>query len=54
MAVGERGWSAKETRDTDDALTRFHEWRCKSESARRLCLHHRAQWVRCYAWGVLR
>ena len=41
MAVGERGWSAKETRDTDDALTRFHEWRCKSESARRLCLHHR-------------
>ena len=35
MAVGERGWSAKETRDTDDALTRFHEWRCKSESARR-------------------
>ena len=35
MAVGERGWSAKETRDTDDALARFHEWRCKSESARR-------------------
>ena len=35
MAVGERGWRAKETRDTDDALTRFHEWRCKSESARR-------------------
>merc|ERR1712072_662221 len=29
MAVGERGWSAKETRDTDDALARFHEWRCK-------------------------
>ena len=53
MAVGERGWSAKETRDTDDALTRFHEWRCKSESAR-LCLRHRSQWVRCYAWAVLR
>ena len=29
MSVAERGWSDKETRDTDDAFARFHEWRCK-------------------------
>ena len=29
MSIGERGWSSKETRDTDDAFARFHEWRCK-------------------------
>ena len=30
MSIAERGWSDKETRDTDDAFARFHEWRCKA------------------------
>ena len=28
-AIGERGWSNKNTRDVDDARVRLHEWRCK-------------------------
>ena len=29
VAVAERGWASKDTRDPVDAHARFHEWRCK-------------------------